>query len=347
MKRIALFADGTWSKPDQNDGNAPTPTNVVKLSVAVAPQDGLGVDQIVFYQKGLGEQGGLWDKLTGGAFGMGISANIRELYLFLVQNYAPGDQIFLFGYSRGAYTVRSVAGMIRNCGVLRPQFAQHIPDAYALYRDRTPDSHPDAPQSLTFREAYSWPDAPIELIGVWDTVGALGVPVTPLRFWTKHLYEFHDVTLSSHVRYGYQALAVDERRKPFSPTLWQTQSHANNQVVEQAWFPGVHGDVGGGQTLTGLSDGALLWMADRASRCGLALDASLLPPHGDPAAPMGDTMTLFYRLLGQRERQPGQTNPTGHEGVHTSTLSRHSALPDYRPPALERFLSMRPVTYLP
>ncbi len=109
----------------------------------------------------LGEQGGLWDKITGGAFGMGISANIRELYLFLVQNYHPRDQIFLFGYSRGAYTVRSVGGLIRNCGILRPQHVGRV------------------------GEAYAWPDAPIELIGVWDTVGALGIPVTPLRFWTK------------------------------------------------------------------------------------------------------------------------------------------------------------------
>lgn len=347
MKRIALFADGTWSKPDQNDGNRPTPTNVVKLSVAVAPQDGHGIEQVVFYQKGLGEQGGLWDKLTGGAFGMGISAHIRELYLFLAQNYHPGDSIYLFGFSRGAYTVRSVGGLIRNCGILRPQHTDRIGEAYALYRDRSPESHPDAPQSRAFREAYAWPDAPIELIGVWDTVGALGIPVTPLRFWTKPFYEFHDVALSSHVRYGYQALALDERRKPFVPTLWQTQSHATDQVVEQAWFPGTHGDVGGGQTQTGLSDGALLWMADRAQRCGLALAPKLLPPHGDAASEMGDSMTFFYRLLGERERQPGVANPAGREGVHTSTLSRHSALPDYRPPALERFLAMRPVTYLP
>ncbi|WP_298291910.1 DUF2235 domain-containing protein [Thiomonas sp.] len=347
MKRIALFSDGTWSKPDQADGNAPTPTNVVKLSIAVAPQDAHGIEQIVFYQKGLGEQGGLWDKLSGGAFGLGISSNIRDLYLFVVQNYTPGDQLFLFGFSRGAYTVRSVAGLIRNCGILRPQHVTQLGAAYALYRDRTPDSHPNAARSVAFREAYSWPDAPIDMIGVWDTVGALGIPVTPLRFWSKPFYEFHDVTLSSHVRYAYQALAIDERRKPFVPTLWQTQPQASGQVVEQAWFPGVHGDVGGGQALTGLSDGALLWMADRAQRCGLALDTSLLPPHGDPAAPMGDSMTLFYRLLGSGERQPGLTNPGGHEGVHTSTLSRHATVPGYRPAALERFLAMRPVTYLP
>ena len=347
MKRIALFADGTWSKPDQGDDGTHTPTNVLKLSIAVSSQDAQGVDQVVFYQKGLGEHGGLWDRFSGGAFGMGISSNIQGLYLFLVQNYRPGDQLFLFGYSRGAYTVRSVAGLIRNCGILRPQSADRYTEAYALYRDRTPDSHPNAPQAQAFREAYSWPDSPIEFIGVWDTVGALGIPVTPLRFWTKALYEFHDVALSSHVRYAYQALALDERRRPFVPTLWQTQPHASGQVVEQAWFPGVHGDVGGGQTLTGLSDGALLWMADRANRCGLALDASLLPPHGDPTARMGDTMTWFYRLLGQRRRKPGHTNPNGREGVHTSTLTRHATLPDYRAPELERFLATRPVTYLP
>lgn len=347
MKRIALFADGTWSKPEQDCGGAPAPTNVLKLSIAVASQDASGVDQVVYYQKGAGERGGLWSRLSGGAFGVAISSNIQELYLFLVRNYRPGDQLFLFGFSRGAYTVRSLAGLIRNCGILRPQSAERYAEAYALYRDRTPQSHPDAPQSLAFRDAYSWTDRPIEFIGVWDTVGRLGIPVTPLRFWTKPFYEFHDVALSSQVRYAYQALALDERRAAFVPTLWQTHPRATSQVVEQAWFPGVHGDVGGGRTATGLSDGALLWMADRAGRCGLALDASLLPPHGDPTAPMGDSLTAFDRLLGQRAREPGRNHPAGQEGVHTSTLIRHATLADYRAPALERFLATRPVTYLP
>ncbi len=347
MKRIALFADGTWSRPDQDSGGRPAPTNVVKLSIAVASQDASGVDQVVYYQSGLGERGGWWARLTGGAFGLGLSADIQALYLFLVQNYRPGDQLFLFGFSRGAYAVRSLAGLIRNCGILRPQSVGRYAQAYALYRDRSPRSHPNAPQSVAFRESYSWAASPIEFIGVWDTVGALGIPVTPLRFWTKPFYEFHDVALSSHVRYAYQALALDERRAAFAPALWHSQPHATTQVLEQAWFPGVHGDVGGGRASAGLSDGALLWMADRAARCGLALDASLLPPHGDPDAPMGHSVTGVYRLLGCRVRQPGLTNPSGQEGVHTSTLLRHATLPDYRSPELERFLATRPVTYLP
>src|SRR5713101_3740691 len=121
-KRIVVCADGTWNTPEQTEEGKACATNVAKLASAVAPQDGLGQTQVVYYHPGVGERGGLWDHVTGGAFGVGLSANIEDIYLFLATNYRAADELFLFGFSRGAYTVRSLAGLIRNAGILKREF---------------------------------------------------------------------------------------------------------------------------------------------------------------------------------------------------------------------------------
>jgi uncharacterized protein (DUF2235 family) len=347
-KRIVICADGTWNKPEQTDQGTSRSTNVVKIVTAVRPQDSKGMTQVVYYHKGVGERGGLWDRLTGGAFGAGISQNIEDIYLFLISNYAPGDELFLLGFSRGAYTARSVAGFIRNSGILKPEFLSKYREAHDLYRDRSDASHPRSEQAVNFRNQYAWPDFNIRFIGVWDTVGALGIPVMPVRFWTKKRYEFHDVELSSHVDYAYQALAIDERRKPFLPAVWKRQPSAiETQVLEQAWFPGVHCDVGGGYPITGLSDGALLWMCDRAAKCSLDLDTNKFPAAGDPKAQIGDSMTLFYRVLGNGTRRLGATNPLGEEGLHQSTMARTTQDPSYQPQNLNVFKAQKPDIYGP
>ncbi|HAM36643.1 MAG TPA: hypothetical protein DEB40_01340 [Elusimicrobia bacterium] len=343
-KRLVLFADGTWNDPGQTDDGLPCATNVVKLSNAVLPQDAGGAVQIVYYHTGVGERGGAWDHFTGGAFGVGISKNIEDLYLFLIGNYAPGDEVWLFGFSRGAYTVRSLAGLIRNCGILRRGQISKYKAAYELYRDRTEHSTPKSKKASDFRAAYSWPDFDLHFIGVWDTVGALGIPVTPLRFWTKKLYEFHDTNLSSHVRYAYQAVAIDERRKPFLPALWKKQPDSPaSQILEQAWFPGVHCDVGGGYAESGLSDGALAWLWEKAHAAGLALDGATKPVP-DSAGEMHDSMTIFYRMLGDGGRTLGRSNPLGHEVVGETALSRMSAPLGYRPENLAAFLKKSPAS---
>lgn len=268
-KRWIICADGTWNKPEQTEQGVPTPTNVIKLAAAILPFDDKGITQTVCYHPGVGS-GGILDHWVGGISGYGISRNIRDLYLSLVLNYVPGDELFLFGFSRGAYTVRSLAGLIRNCGILKDNHVEKYQEAYDLYRDRTDKTHPNATISIEFRSQYAWPDFNIKFIGVWDTVGKLGIPL-PFHIRNKWC-EFHDVTLSSYVDYAYQALAIDERREPFIPCIWTKQPTSKHQLLEQAWFPGVHSNVGGGYEDTGLSDCALDWMWRRAEKCGLKLE---------------------------------------------------------------------------
>ena len=341
-KRIVICADGTWNKPEQRDHLGPSATNVAKFAAVVLPEDAQRVTQVVYYHKGVGVSGGIFARLSGGAFGEGISTNIEDCYLFVMNNYRPGDELFLVGFSRGAYTVRSLAGLIRNCGILKQEHLFRYSEAYALYRDRDPNSHPRAPAAEKFRRDFAWPDAEIRFIGVWDTVGALGIPISALRFWNKAHYEFHDVTLSTHVRGAYHALALDEERKPFLPTLWARGNDAPaEQVLEQVWFPGSHCDVGGGFSDAGLSDGALTFMCDRASRHGLAIDMTRIAS-GEATAAVHDSQSLLYRVFGDGTRKLGTSNPGGCEGVHRSVVERKASIAGYGGRRLESFMSLDP-----
>ncbi|MGI9220132.1 MAG: DUF2235 domain-containing protein, partial [Woeseiaceae bacterium] len=184
MKRIAIFADGTWNSPEK--GGA---TNVLRMARAVKPVVGHS-KQVAFYDWGVGTDR---KRLTGGISGVGIDKNIMDCYRFIVHNYNPGDQLFFFGFSRGAYTARSLAGFIRNCGLLQREHADRIPDAFRLYRKRTRSSAPNEPEAVRFRRKYAVADiTPIEFVGAWDTVGALGIPVP---FWgtlNDRKFLFHD-----------------------------------------------------------------------------------------------------------------------------------------------------------
>jgi uncharacterized protein (DUF2235 family) len=306
MRRIVVCADGTWNRPDQRSGGVEAPTNVVKLARAITPVDSHGVTQIVHYEPGVGTHD-VEDTLFGGAFGKGMDDNIRACYRFLIHNYIPGDELYLFGFSRGAYTVRSLAGLLRNSGLLRPESADQEDDAFALYRDRNDSAHPNAPRATWFRARHAYPPVTISCIGVWDTVGALGLPVEFFDGLTHQKYAFHDVTLSSRVQNAFHALAIDERRKPFAPTLWeQPAEDRGKNWVEQAWFPGVHANVGGGYPDASLSDIALRWMIERVTeRCGLAVDELFLAriTNPSPTGRLYDSRNLGYRMLGELERQ--------------------------------------------
>jgi uncharacterized protein (DUF2235 family) len=348
-KRLIVCCDGTWNTPDEVRDGRPCPTNVTRLARAiVTPAGGDGVEQRVYYHKGVGT--GAFDHFRGGALGWGLSRNVQDAYMFLVDNHDdPGDEIFLFGFSRGAYTARSVAGLVRNAGLLRRRNAGKLHDAYELYRDRSEATHPRSIEAELFRKSFSI-EVRIKFIGVWDTVGALGVPVDfPGVHLVNDRWKFHDVKLSTYVDRAFQALALDERRKPFTPAIWQQQPlpPGVRQTLEQVWFAGVHSDVGGGYPESGLADVALGWMAKKAADAGVALDPGKLgiPPSGpDPMAPTHDSMTWYYRLFGELVRAiPVQRCDADGRPVVTNEKAASAAVdrlrdPSYRPPNLIGFI---------
>lgn len=221
-------------------------------------------------------------------------------------NYVEGDEIYLFGFSRGAYTVRSLAGFIYCSGLLNRQHIRRIPEAYESYCDRK--IHPSDPASKEFRSKYG-ENVPITVLGCWDTVGELGVPdqvpLLPIDDWINAKYKFHDTQLNRQIQNAFHAVAIDEGRKAFDVTRMQISDNASTKLC-QVWFPGVHGCVGGGtENLRGLSDGALQWMMQRTKQVGLDFDPTLVELGVEP-----DYSTLFssevdalYKLTGVISRQ--------------------------------------------
>jgi uncharacterized protein (DUF2235 family) len=348
-KRLVVCCDGTWNRPDQLSHGVAAPTNVTKLAFGVAREDG-GTAQRIFYQPGVGTR--RFERLTGGAFGLGLSRNVIDCYGFLVESYEPGDELYFLGFSRGAFTARSTVGLVRNSGILRSAHAGRVMDAYRLYRDRSPEAHPRGLEAEMFRRMYSHPDPDIHFVGVWDTVGRLGIPIDPVR-WpvVTRRWAFHDTTLSSHVRFAYQALAVDEQRGPFEPTVWQQQPDAGGQVLEQVWFAGVHCDVGGGYADPALSEIALLWMVDRARDCGLVFEPDRFQVRRGAADPelrrvakeiapdalgaIHESRDGFYRLLPRHDR----SLEADGAAAASSAVRRRDELPEYAPPHLDSFLA--------
>lgn len=360
-KRLVLCCDGTWNTADQERNGRPCPTNVTKVALGVLDEDVGGVEQRVYYQPGVGTKPE--ERLRGGALGVGLSRNVKQTYRFVVENYERGDELYFFGFSRGAYTARSTVGMVRNCGVLKREHAYRLEEAYALYRARA--IRPTDLESRLFRRSYSH-ETRIRFIGVWDTVGSVGIPSIGLGLATlvNQHWGFHDTQLSSTVDAAFHALAVDELRRPFEPTLWQRDTNAVGQHVEQVWFSGDHCDVGGGHRDSALADIALLWMVQRAASCGLAFrdDAYRQPGDGGPPAFDGRTFPVdpdpcgrlngarrwFYRLLRPYHRPVGVKDPAT-ESVANSAVVRHgNRRQRYAPRELVAYLGGTPrITAVP
>lgn len=231
-----------------------------------------------FYDTGVGADGNPIEKLLGGAFGTGLYQKIKDGYTRISQVYEEGDELFFFGFSRGAYTARSLAGMVAACGLPTQNFDDALVEsAFQAYRNK--DKREAILAALS--SAYAMCESPVvTMVGVWDTVGSLGIPaifggVSPL------IYGFLDTSLHPNVKNAFQALAIDERRKEFPPTLWTSQP-VSGQTIEQVWFCGVHSDVGGGYGASGdddnttLSDITLSWMIHRAQDLGVAFAPAAL-----------------------------------------------------------------------
>lgn len=341
MKRIVLCCDGTWNRPGNKDRGQPIETNVEKIYKAINNENA-GIQQIKFYGPGVGTGFAITDQLLGGSIGIGIDKNIQDAYKFLMWSYEPGDEIYLFGFSRGAYTVRSLGGLIRNCGIMQPAFMHLIGDAYQLYRDRTELTHPDSDTMKCFKKAYcKEEETKIKFMGVWDTVGALGIPISWFNWWNRK-YQFHDVKLSSHIKYAYHALALDERRRVFSPAIWELNEDAatqpDPQICEQVWFPGVHANVGGGYVDCGLSNIALKWMIDKAHDTGLQFDTNIVSQLAcDCEAELRGAMNIFYKLTGMKMRKVNiNISRDGefvkqNQKIHFTALERFHKIKKYKP----------------
>ncbi|GAB3867631.1 DUF2235 domain-containing protein [Nocardioides maradonensis] len=293
MKRLVVCCDGTWNKPDSENV-----TNVEKIARTVQsdPDATAGVHQLVYYVSGVGTNSYEADRLLGGAFGFGLFHNVIACYRFLAQNYAPGDEIFIVGFSRGAYTARSVAGMLGRVGLLTKValVEERLPEAVHLYQ------HTRMPAGVLGESVDEFKHdhcnvVPVTFLGVFDTVGALGVPG-----FEHDVPRFHDVQLSRQVLCARQALAIDETRMKFEPTFWEAAADAptEDSRIKQVWFEGAHSDVGGGYAETGLSDTALLWMAREAHAAGLVFDPDLLGRYvGSGKDPIRhDPLNLMYRV---------------------------------------------------
>ncbi len=289
-----------------------------------------GQDARQRYEYDRGVQGTGWRRWLNAASGLGVNLSICRGYAFLATHYRPGDRIFLFGYSRGAYAVRSLAGMIGGIGLLRRNYAtaRHVNLAFRFYEI---DSQSNARREFTKRRCYA--QVPIEMLGVWDTVKSLGLPYPLINRLAPMATEFHDHQLADHIAHGYHALAIDEDRQSFRPILWRQSPHWEGRL-EQVWFPGAHADVGGDVRALGaarpLGNVSFNWMLRRAARHGIMLpdDWDQRYPE-DPCAPLIGSRRGVGRFFILRENR--RLGGADGETLHLSVRERMQGVPRYRP----------------
>ncbi|KAK0621278.1 hypothetical protein B0T17DRAFT_591195 [Bombardia bombarda] len=312
-KRLIICCDGTWMNSDTGYkkptlwnpvGKLQTPSNVTRLSRSLRRICNDGKIQIIEYQSGVGTSGSIGDLLSGGAFGLGISENIRAAYSFICANYCDGDQIILLGFSRGAFTARSIAGMVSDLGLLTRSGMEYF---YPIYKDmqnwRTPDYEDPFPgvpfdnkptgegagakyrqmlidRGLTrvYEGGGKGPMIKIRAVAVFDTVGSLGVPNVGILaklglYRSTKEFRFYDTALSDRIEYAFQALALDEHRLPFAPSVWErTAANKGATDLRQVWFPGNHGNIGGGWADSGIANISFAWMMDQLASIGVEFD---------------------------------------------------------------------------
>jgi len=355
VKRLPLFLDGTWNKPDDN-------TNVYRAWQLIANADAAGHVQRRYYHPGVGTKP--FDRLSGGIFGTGLEANIRDAYQWLIEQYDTGDKIYLFGFSRGAYTARSLAGLIGKCGLLWPGSMFSVPQVFERYRGGS-----EVPALYELEHGFRKPrndedrllmaqsrNVDIEFIGVWDTVGALGLPGRLGHWLSRGDYYFHSTNPSVRYRRMYQALAIDENRPAYQAALWTLFQPKGEPVpalkpyqrLEQRWFAGAHCNVGGGYRNDALAQLPLAWILERAEDAGLVFRRPLRPTKDDHKADAVDSYKRFlggvyswitfghrhYRPIGrdpeETKKKPGLSH-TVNETIDESVFDRWRDRPDYRP----------------
>jgi uncharacterized protein (DUF2235 family) len=346
-QRLIVLFDGTWNDPEDR-------TNVYKLTRSIHDYDG-EVRQRFFYDPGVGTT--KFSHFRGGVSGWGLSKNLMQGYEWLVKRYSEGDEIWVFGFSRGAYTARSMVGMIRKCGLLHISTPRLLAEAEKLYRDK--NFAPDCKKCNDFRQAFSR-EVKIHFIGVWDTVGALGIPGTVLSERGK--YSWHDTELSKIVERAYQAVALDEHRAVYNVSLWTHESgkpKPEQLSVEQRWFIGAHANVGGGYGEDPLADLSLVWMQRKANDAGLKMQMYHADETAWQSAPHDSFKEFlkgfyaFFRGLGKRGdgrfyrkfSADEKGNLAVNVTVDPSVWQRWQGVVHYRPPTLTNAGQMPPLQY--
>lgn len=300
MRNVVICCDGTGNEYGRNN------TNVVEIYGLVRKSE----SQVCFYDPGVGtggweyqEEEGMLRAKSDEATGYGLQKNVEDAYTYLMDCYEPDDRLFLFGFSRGAFTVRSLAGMLYKCGLLRSNHGNLIEYASKLYNSKDNDD-----VAAGFRATFSR-TCGVYFIGVWDTVESLILNAGK---------RFHDARLNPDIKFGCHALAIDEKRRDFPPYLWDQTRVVAGQTVEQVWFAGVHSDVGGWYDERGLANVALAWMVGKAKQRGLEVDENKLARfHADPHDKMHESFSGFWKFRGSRVR----TIPDGAL-IHRSVIDR-------------------------
>jgi uncharacterized protein (DUF2235 family) len=360
VKRLALFLDGTWNNVSDN-------TNVWRLKSLCARSP----EQLVYYSAGVGTQTG--EHLSGGMFGIGINDEVINAYEWLVENYEPDAQLFIFGFSRGAFTARSLAGFISKCGLLKPGSPVSLNQLFDRYRKGTAASvlalgkvvASDLSQEDKWIKEYSRA-IPIWFQGVWDTVGSLGVPLPCVPNVSRSDFAFLETDLRINDTHAYHALAIDEHREAFAPTLWvkttpkagETYPPRDLDHVEQRWFVGAHANVGGGYADDLLAQIPLEWMMSKAVAHGLEFKDSVVIDGNENTCPIHDSLaemahgiyevlTLgkhYYRPIGVEPEDTGDAVVTTiNETIDASVFDRWQSDEDYRPKNLVDWARRRKV----
>ncbi|KAL8826278.1 MAG: hypothetical protein Q9170_007466 [Blastenia crenularia] len=282
-KRLIACCDGTWLDSAMGLMNKKLPllSNVTRITHAVKAKSSDGVPQVVFYEPGIGSEGTFLNRIVGGATAQGLSQNIRETYAFLANNYSNGDEIYLIGFSRGAFTARSVAGLVGGIGLLTKSGLPALAEIFKDFQHRRDPNYKPANPDVPFprkpsasdpryretmeREGFTRLGIRVKVVGVFDTVGSLGIPRIGLlekfglqRRDTKE-FLFYDTSLDNCIENAYQALALDENRTAFSPAVWEKPPN-NTTNLRQVWFPGTHSNIGGGYPDQGMANITLAWM---------------------------------------------------------------------------------------
>jgi len=332
-RNIIICCDGTGNEYGTRNTNV---VEVFKMLDLTDPST-----QIAFYDPGVGTMGdprlytGLGKTVNKGlglTFGRGMTRNIYDAYRYIMNSYRKGDHLFLFGFSRGAYTVRALAGMIHKMGLLKKGSENLIPYATRLYK-----KHPQNPEDWRvvngFKKTFSQP-CPIHFLGVWDTVKSVGLMRRRVTL---------DYTLKNpSILHGRHAVSLDERRSQYRTNLW---GYPNGDAFKEIWFPGVHSDVGGSYTERGLSDISLKWMLEAACRHGLLIDSARFRDiKPDPLAPMHNPLKPYWWVLGWSRRLVRTLNQSPESPkkvwIHPSVKIRMEEISSYKPDLPEHSIFM-------